>query len=122
MAGFDSTIASVAYPARFSDLTNAYVITPSVSADQKEFFHYPNYTQDALTLFTTAKSEYSLGQLSKSFIARHCERDGLMSVLLDTNAAPLLLPRENFNKPVLVVTGENDAPYCEFLVSLFPRS
>jgi hypothetical protein len=64
LAGFASTIASVAYRVRFSDLASAYVITPSVSADQQEFFHYPNYTQAALTLFTTAKSEYSLGQLS----------------------------------------------------------
>ena len=65
LGGFDSTIASVAYPSRFSNLSNAYVSTPSVSTDQKEFFHYPNYTQDALNLFTTTKSEYSLGQLSK---------------------------------------------------------
>ena len=63
LAGFESTIASVAYPDRFSSLSNAYVITPSISIDQKEFFHYPNYTQSALDLFTTDKSEYSIGQL-----------------------------------------------------------
>jgi len=34
----------------------------------------------------------------------------------------LLLPRENFNKPVFVVTGENDAPYCELLVQLLTGS
>lgn len=38
LAGFQSTIASVAYPDRFGGLSNDYVITPSVSNDQMEFF------------------------------------------------------------------------------------
>jgi hypothetical protein len=38
LAGFQSTIASVAYPERFGDLPNDYVITPSVSNDQLGFF------------------------------------------------------------------------------------
>jgi hypothetical protein len=65
-SGFDSTIASVAYPSRFSSLSNSYVITPTVSVDQTGFFHYPNYTQGALDTFTTTKGEYSLGQQSMS--------------------------------------------------------
>ncbi|ORY29832.1 Alpha/Beta hydrolase protein [Naematelia encephala] len=93
LAGFSSTIASVAYPSRFSSLGNDYVITPSVSADQLGFFHYPNYTQSALELFTTTKSEYSLGQQNSI-------------------AGPLKLNRSNYTNPTLVVTGANDAPYC----------
>jgi hypothetical protein len=46
---------------------NNYVITPSVSADQMGFFHYPNYTQAALDAFTTGKGEYTLGQQSECF-------------------------------------------------------
>jgi hypothetical protein len=40
LAGFQSTIASVAYPDRFGGLANDYVITPSVSNDQQGFFQY----------------------------------------------------------------------------------
>ncbi|KAK8861622.1 hypothetical protein IAR55_002445 [Kwoniella newhampshirensis] len=93
---FQSTIASVAYPARFSADANDYVITPSVSNDQTGFFHfgsYPNYTQSALDKFTTTKGEYTLGQQNSI-------------------AGPLALDRSNFTKPVFVVTGENDAPFC----------
>ena len=93
LAGFDSTLANVAYPARFSELSNAYVITPSVSADQQEFFHHPNYTQTALELFTTTKGEYSIGQL-------------------DSISGVLALPRKEYKKPTFVITGNNDAPFC----------
>jgi len=93
LAAFDSTIASVAYPDRFGSLNSTYVITPSVSADQYGFFHYPNYTQSALDLFTNSKSEYSLGQ-SNSI------------------AGPYMLNRTGFVKPTFIVTGENDAPFC----------
>lgn len=88
-ASFESIIATVTYPCRFSGLSNAYVTTPSISADQQVFFHHPDYTQAALSLFTATKSEYSLGQLD-TFVE----------------------PRKSFNKPVLVMTGENDGPYC----------
>ena len=87
LAGFDSTLANVAYPARFSELSNAY-------ADQQEFFHYPNYTQTALELFTTSKGEYSIGQL-------------------DSISGVLALPRKEYKKPTFVITGNNDAPYCQ---------
>jgi hypothetical protein len=56
LAGFDSTIASVAYPDRFQ-YGSDYLSTPSVSVDQREFFNYPNYTENALQLFTTTKGE-----------------------------------------------------------------
>jgi hypothetical protein len=58
------------------------------------FFHYPNYTQSALDLFTATKSEYSLGQQNSI-------------------GGPLMLNRTGFTKPTFVVTGENDAPYCK---------
>lgn len=94
LAGFDSTIASVAYPARFGELSDDnYVITPSVSADQMGFFHYPNYTQAALDAFTTGKGEYTLGQQNSI-------------------SAPYSLSRQEYTRPLLVVTGENDAPFC----------
>ncbi|WWD16467.1 hypothetical protein CI109_100893 [Kwoniella shandongensis] len=90
---FQSTIASVAYPDRFSADANDYVITPSVSNDQLGFFHYPNYTQSALDKFTATKGEYTLGQQNSI-------------------SGPFSLTRDNFTKPVFVVTGENDAPFC----------
>ncbi|WVW80194.1 hypothetical protein I302_102171 [Kwoniella bestiolae CBS 10118] len=92
LAAFQSTIASVAYPARFASDANDYVITPSVSVDQTGFFHYPNYTNGSLEFFTNNKGEYTLGQQN-------------------TIAAPLQL-KNNYTSPVLVVTGEYDAPYC----------
>ena len=94
VAGFDSTIASVAYPDRFAADANDYLSTPSVSIDQKEFFHYPNYTQSALDLFTTTKGEYTLGQINSIAIALPSDRSA-------------------FTKPVFVITGENDAPFCD---------
>ncbi|KAK4688823.1 hypothetical protein P7C73_g1273, partial [Tremellales sp. Uapishka_1] len=90
---FQSEIASEAYPARFAGDANDYVSTPSVSVDQEAFFHYPNYTQSALDLFTTTKGEYTLGQFNSL-------------------GGPLMAKRPNFNKPVFVITGDNDAPYC----------
>jgi hypothetical protein len=90
---FDSTIAALAYPDRFSNLDTTYVTTPSSTADQFGFFHYPNYTQSALDLFVATKGEYSLGQENSI-------------------AAPYALNRTGFTKPVFVVTGEHDAPYC----------
>lgn len=92
VGGFESTIASVAYPDRFS-YGNDYIITPSVSIDQKEFFHYPNYTQSSLDLFTKTKGEYTLGQVNS-----------INSVFT--------LDRSNFSRPVFVITGMNDAPFC----------
>lgn len=38
LAEFTSTLANVAYPARFSQLDNTYVITPGPNADQLGFF------------------------------------------------------------------------------------
>lgn len=93
LPGFDTTIASVAYPARFP-YGSDYVSTPSVSVDQKEFFHYPNYTSDALQTFTTTKGEYTLGQTNSI-------------------GGPFSLTRDNFNKPTFIITGENDAPFCQ---------
>jgi len=93
LAGFESTLARVAYPDRFP-YGSDYISTPSVSIDQKEFFHYPNYTEDALELFTTTKGEYTIGQVNSI-------------------AATIPLDRSNFTKPTFVITGNNDAPYCE---------
>ncbi|WVR03773.1 hypothetical protein IAU60_000768 [Kwoniella sp. DSM 27419] len=90
---FQSTIANVAYPDRFASDANDYVITPNVYVDQTGFFHYPNYTNSSLQMFTTSKGEYTLGQQN-------------------TISAPIMLPRDNFTAPVMVVTGEYDAPYC----------
>ncbi|OCF57861.1 hypothetical protein L486_03882 [Kwoniella mangroviensis CBS 10435] len=92
LAAFQSTIASVAYPARFASDANDYVITPSVSVDQTGFFHYPNYTNGSLDFFTNNKGEYTLGQQNSI-------------------AAPLQL-KNNYTSPVFVVTGQYDAPYC----------
>ncbi|OCF31655.1 hypothetical protein I316_06660 [Kwoniella heveanensis BCC8398] len=90
---FQSTIANVAYPNRFASDANDYVITPSKAVDQTGFFHYPNYTNSSLDFFTNNKGEYTLGQQN-------------------TIAVPIKLSRTNFTKPVFVVTGEYDAPYC----------
>ena len=91
--GFASEIANAAYPDRFGSLGNEYLSTPDVSADQKEFFHYPNYTQGALDLFTTTKGEYTIGQI---------------------NTIPGGVPDrpQPYTKPTLIVTGANDAPFC----------
>lgn len=94
LAGFESTIANVAYPDRFP-YGSDYLSTPSVSIDQKEFFHFPNYTQAALDLFTTTKGEYTIGQVSSI-------------------GGPIALDRSNYTKPTFVITGNNDAPYCEY--------
>jgi hypothetical protein len=48
LAGFMSTIANVAYPARFASLPNSYVITPTVSNDQLGFFQYVLYLYTSL--------------------------------------------------------------------------
>jgi pimeloyl-ACP methyl ester carboxylesterase len=93
LAGFESTIANVAYPDRFP-YGNDYLSTPSVSIDQKEFFHYPNYSQAALDLFTTTKGEYTIGQVNSI-------------------AGTIALDRSNYTKPTFVITGNDDAPYCE---------
>ncbi|WVQ93484.1 hypothetical protein IAU59_000558 [Kwoniella sp. CBS 9459] len=90
---FQSTIANVAYPNRFASDANDYVITPSKAVDQTGFFHYPNYTNSSLDFFTNNKGEYTLGQQN-------------------TIAVPIQLTRNNFTKPVFVVTGQYDAPYC----------
>ncbi|WRT65743.1 uncharacterized protein IL334_002691 [Kwoniella shivajii] len=89
---FQSTIANVAYPSRFASEKNDYVITPNVYVDQTGFFHYPNYTNSSLQMFTMNKGEYTLGQQN-------------------TISAPLQL-MNNYTSPVFVVTGQNDAPYC----------
>ncbi|WWC87941.1 uncharacterized protein L201_002841 [Kwoniella dendrophila CBS 6074] len=89
---FQSTIASIAYPSRFSSDANDYVITPNVYVDQTGFYHYPNYTNASLYDFTDNKGEYTLGQQN-------------------TIAAPLQL-KNNYTAPVFVVTGQYDAPYC----------
>ena len=100
--GFETTIANVAYPDRWS-YGGDYVSTPSVSIDQKEFFHYPNYTEAALQLFTTTKGEYTLGQIQSLSI-------------------PYTLNRDGYSKPTMVITGENDAPFCEFYFPFFHSS
>ncbi|WWC60351.1 uncharacterized protein I303_102922 [Kwoniella dejecticola CBS 10117] len=89
---FQSTIASVAYPSRFSADANDYVITPNMYVDQTGFFHYPNYTDAALSMFTMTKGEYTLGQ--------------------QNSIAAALQLKNNYTAPVFVVTGEFDAPYC----------
>ncbi|OCF31662.1 hypothetical protein I317_02777 [Kwoniella heveanensis CBS 569] len=87
------TIANIAYPERFGSDPNDYVISPDVSSDQTLFFHYPNYTQSALDLFAETKSEWTLGQ--QNTVALHYFYD-----------------RSQYVNPVLVVTGEYDAPFC----------
>lgn len=93
LAGFMSTIANVAYPARFASLPNSYVITPTVSNDQLGFFHYPNYTQAALDQFTTTKGEYTLGQQNSI-------------------GGPYALNRTSYTRPTFIITGDYDAPFC----------
>ncbi|OCF75053.1 hypothetical protein I204_03901 [Kwoniella mangroviensis CBS 8886] len=104
LSSFQSTIASVAYPERFAGYPNDYVITPSQTNDQIEFFHYPNYTQEALDSFTSGKGELPLGQqYSVEF--------------------PFTLNRENYTHPVLVITGEKDGVFCSadcYITSLDP--
>lgn len=92
LAGFGTTIANVSYPERFP-YGSDYLSTPSVSADQMGFFHYPNYTQAALSQFTNTKGEYTIGEIN-------------------TISGPLMLNRTSYTKPTFVVTGDYDAPYC----------
>ncbi|WWC68591.1 uncharacterized protein I206_102521 [Kwoniella pini CBS 10737] len=89
---FQSTIANVAYPSRFSTDLNDYVITPNMYVDQTGFFHYPNYTNTSLSTFTNTKGEYTLGQ--------------------QNSISAALQLKNNYTSPVFVVTGEFDAPYC----------
>ncbi|WVW80210.1 hypothetical protein I302_102187 [Kwoniella bestiolae CBS 10118] len=101
---FQPTISSLAYPERFSSNPNDYVITPTQTNDQLGFFHYPNYTREAIETFTRTKGEFTLGQ-------RY------------TRGIPATLNRDNYTSPVLVFTGENDGIYCTancYITSLPP--
>jgi len=93
LPGFFSTISNVAYPDRFGGHANDYVITPATSNDQLGFFHYPNYSSSALPQFSAVKGEYTLGQQN-------------------TIGSTIALSRAGFSKPVFVITGNNDAPFC----------
>ncbi|KAK6907413.1 hypothetical protein I203_101407 [Kwoniella mangroviensis CBS 8507] len=103
LTGFSNNVTE-AYPERFAGHPNDYVITPSQTNDQIEFFHYPNYTQEALDRFTSGKGEFPLGQqYSVEF--------------------PFTLNRENYTHPVLVITGEKDGVFCSadcYITSLDP--
>ena len=102
IAGFASVIANTAYPDRFANLSNAYLATPSVNADQQEFFHYPNFTADALTLFTTTKGEYTIGQINS------------------VSEPPTMPSVGLYTAPTLVITGANDGPFCESRAHITP--
>ena len=93
LGGVPVTLANYAYPDRFGYLGNDYMTLEDQTADQKFFFHYPNYTQNALDVFTQTKGEAALGEMYAQSIP-----------------TPGDMP---YTKPLLVVTGDNDAPACE---------
>lgn len=133
-----STIASIAYPDRFATLPNDYVITPSISNDQIGFFQcvHSRSSRDWL-MYSIASVITRMPPCSYSPIPKgnirlvkpvscptcqspivlpgHESQIKSMRLIrepLDTIGFPFGLSRKKFSQPVLVITGDRDAPFC----------
>ncbi|CAK4032900.1 alpha beta-hydrolase [Lecanosticta acicola] len=87
-------IASQNAPYRFSspDLTNGYLVSSSAISTQIGFFRAPGFDPAILNLAEATKGTVTLGEL------------------LTTTA--VVLPASNYTRPVAVVNGDNDLPFC----------
>ncbi|KIV79572.1 hypothetical protein PV11_07124 [Exophiala sideris] len=89
-AGFDLTIASQAYPERFSDLSNSYLTGPTIEGTQYFFFRWPGFDTAILDSADASKAGISWGEFFVN--------------------GPMVA--NNFTGPVDVVNGEFDLPNC----------
>ncbi|ORY32493.1 Alpha/Beta hydrolase protein [Naematelia encephala] len=92
--GINANLANVVDKSRFGTLSNAYLISSSIYNDQIEFMHYPNCTDSTLNYFNSIKTEFSMGTLFTVY-------------------EPYSLSRSDYTHPVLVITGNMDAAFCD---------
>lgn len=85
-------IASHVNPYRFSTLSNGYLAADTAISNQIAFFRSPNYDPQMLSLADATKGTVTLGEL------------------FSTTA--VTAPAMNWTKPVAVVNGDNDLPFC----------
>lgn len=92
-AGSTLMPANQVQPDRFNNISSVYLLTGSAAADLTLFAWPPNYSPEAIEV---ARSQYSdvvnLGTL--------------------TSQATVQQPATNFAKPVFVISGEHDLPFC----------
>nr|POF13553.1 hypothetical protein CFP56_02576 [Quercus suber] len=85
-------IASQADPFRFSNFKNSYLLTASASSDQIGFLRAPGFDSRILPVVEATKGSVTFGEL--------------FSTSAVGGAAT------NYTKPVAVVNGANDLPFC----------
>lgn len=85
-------IAAQDQPYRFSGLSNGYLVAASAISNQLAFFRAPNFDASILSLANAMKGSVTLGEL------------------MTTSA--VTGPAQNWTKPVAIVNGANDLPFC----------
>ncbi|KAK4506535.1 hypothetical protein PRZ48_000267 [Zasmidium cellare] len=85
-------IASHDNPYRFSTLSNGYLAASSIISNQIAFFRAPNFDPQVLSLADATKGTVTLGELFSTTAVTE--------------------PAKNWTKPVAVVNGDNDLPFC----------
>lgn len=92
LQGLNLAIASQNSPYRFADLNNGYIVSSSAIPNQIEFFRAPGFDPAILYQAEAQKGTVTLGEL------------------LTTSA--VMAPAMNWTKPVAVVNGAEDLPFC----------
>lgn len=92
LQGNNFAIASQIQPYRFSELSNGYLVSASPISNQIGFFRAPNFDPNMLSLADATKGTVTFGEL------------------FTTTA--VTMPAMNWTKPVAVVNGANDLPFC----------
>lgn len=90
-AGF--AIASEVQPDRFNGLPNSYLLTDTMLGDQVGFFREPGYEPQLLTSYESVKVPVTFGELFSQ-----ATTSGIAKA---------------YNKPLAVVNGGNDLPFCD---------
>jgi pimeloyl-ACP methyl ester carboxylesterase len=93
LASQNFEIASQNQPFHFRGLSNAYVLAGSATSVQYGFFRAPNYDNAIFDAAVAARSTATLGEFFSLFAVTG--------------------PAANYTKPVAVVNGQNDFPFCQ---------
>lgn len=91
-AGNNFAIASQDQPYRFSALSTGYLVASTAISNQVAFFRAPNFDPNILSLADATKGTVTFGEL--------------FSTTAVTKVAA------NYTRPVAVVNGANDLPFC----------
>jgi hypothetical protein len=93
LASQNFEIAARNQPFRFFGLSNGYVVTSSAISVQYGFYRFPNYDPSIFDASVATKGSATLGEFF--------------------SLTAVSAPATGYNRPVAVVNGLNDFPFCQ---------